>query len=130
MSILIALHVLAVLVWVGGMFFLLQVVRPAAGPMQAGERLTLFSRMLGLLFLWVWLSIIVLVVTGHLIPCMLGGMAAVPVYVHIMHGLGCIMILMLAHVFFAPWRRMRTAPEAGALMDAGRAMTQIRSLAS
>jgi len=130
MNILIALHVLAALIWVGGMFFLLLMVRPAAGALPVGDRLPLFSKILGRFFLWVWLSVIVLVISGYAMIAMLGGMAAVPVYVDIMQGLGWIMMLMFGHIFFSPWRRMRTALNAGALADAGRALNQIRMLAS
>lgn len=130
MSILIALHVLAALIWVGGLFFLLQVMRPAGSELTVGERLPFFSRMLGRFFLWVWMCILILLITGYAMIFMLGGMSVVPTYVHIMQGLGWIMFLMFAHVFFAPWRRMRTALEAGALMDAGRALNQIRILAT
>lgn len=130
MSVLIALHVLAAVIWVGGLFFLLLVVRPAGSALPVGDRLPLFSKMLGRFFLWVWLSVITLLITGYVMIVMLGGMAAVPTYVDIMQGLGWIMFLMFGHLFFAPWRRMRTALEAGALMDAGRALNQIRILAS
>lgn len=130
MSILIALHVVAALIWVGGLFFLLMAARPAAFSMPVSERMPLFSKMLGRFFLWVWLSIIVLLVTGYMMIHALGGMAVVPSTVHIMQGLGWLMVLMFGHIFFAPWRRMRTALHAGALMDASRALNQIRVLAS
>lgn len=130
MSILIAIHVLAAVIWVGGLFFLLQIVRPSAGSMPASERLPLFSNVLGRFFGWVWLSIATLLVTGYAMIYMMGGMAAIPTYVDIMQGLALVMVLMFAHIFFAPWRRMRKAIEAGALKDAGRDLNQIRVLAS
>lgn len=130
MSILIALHVLAAVIWVGGLFFLLCIVRPAAGSMTAGERLPLFAQVLRRFFPWVWLSVIVLLATGYVMISMLGGMAAIPMYVNIMQGLGVIMMLLFGHIFFAPWRRMHKAVEAGALKDAGRNLNQIRILAS
>jgi len=37
-ALLIALHVLAVVVWVGGMFFAYVVLRPSAGPLAAEVR--------------------------------------------------------------------------------------------
>lgn len=130
MAYLIALHVLAAVVWVGGLFFMLLVLRPAAGSMPLGERLPLFSEALGRFFLWVWISIITLLATGYAMIALLGGMAAVPGYVHIMQGLGWIMFLMFGHIFFGPWRRLRAALTAGALADAGKSMNQIRILAT
>ena len=42
-----ALHVLAVVVWVGGMFFAYVILRPAIGCIEpAGERLKLCARVL------------------------------------------------------------------------------------
>lgn len=130
MSVLIAIHVLAAVVWVGGLFFLLCVVRPAAGGMSAGERLPLFAQVLRRFFPWVWLSVVALLVTGFGMIPMLGGMAAVPIHIHVMLGLGLVMMLLFGHIFFSPWRRMHKAVEAGALKDAGRNLNQIRILAS
>jgi len=129
LSILIALHVLAALVWVGGLFFLLLIVQPTAGAMPAGERLPLFAAVLGRFLLWVWLAVIVLLISGYIMIFLLGGMAAVPVHVHIMQGLGWVMFLLFGHLFFSPWRRLRTALAAGALKDAGRELARIRMLA-
>lgn len=130
MSILIAIHVLAAVVWVGGLFFLLFIVRPAAGSMPAGERLSLFAQVLRRFFPWVWLAVAALLATGYAMIAMLGGMAAIPMYVNIMQGLGVIMMLLFGHIFFAPWRRMHKAVEAGALKDAGRDLNHIRRTAS
>jgi uncharacterized membrane protein len=40
-ALLIALHVLAVVVWVGGMFFAYMVLRQSAGPLEPEARLRL-----------------------------------------------------------------------------------------
>lgn len=130
MSILIAIHVLAALVWVGGLFFLLQILRPAAAAVSAGERLPLFANVLSRFFPWVWVSVIALLATGYAMIGLLGGMAAVPVYVHVMQGLAWVMILIFGHVFFAPWRRIRKAVAAGARKDAGRDLECVRMLAT
>jgi len=126
MAYLIALHALAAVIWVGGMFFLVAVLSPAASSVPLAERLPLFSDVMGRFFLWVWISIITLLVTGYAMIGVIGGMGAAPVYVHLMHGLGWLMFLLFGHMFFAPWRRVRNALAAGALADAGRAMSQLR----
>ena len=38
------LHLLAAVVWVGGMFFAVYVLRPAAGPMEPSDRVPLWQR--------------------------------------------------------------------------------------
>lgn len=127
MGFLIALHVLAAVVWVGGMFFAYLVLRPSVSSISLAERLPLWSRVFGRFFLFVWLAIITLLVTGYwMLFNVYGGFAGAPVYIHIMHGLGWLMFLMFAHLFFAPWRRLRAALEAGTLDDASRYLNKIR----
>ena len=124
---LIAVHALAAVVWVGGMFFAYQVLRPAAAGRALAERLPLWSRVFGRFFLWVWLSVIALLVTGYgMIFGVYGGMAAAGTHIHIMHGLGWLMFLAFGHLFFVPWKRLRTALGAGSLDEAARHLNQIR----
>ena len=54
------LHALAAVVWVGGMFFARLVLAPAAASLEPGPRLTLWSRVLGRFFPWVFAAIILL----------------------------------------------------------------------
>ena len=64
MPILITLHVLAAVVWVGGMFFAYMVVRQSAGPLEPPLRLLLWHRIFNRFFPWVWASIVLLLVSG------------------------------------------------------------------
>lgn len=120
---------MAAVIWVGGLFFLIGVLRPAASSVPLAERLPLLSSAMGRFFLWVWLAVITLLVTGYAMIGMIGGMAAAPLYVHLMQGLGWVMFLLFGHMFFAPWRRVRAALAAGALADAGKAMNKLRFFA-
>lgn len=111
MSISISLHVIAAMIWVGGMFFAYMAMRPAAAQvLQPPERLTLWVQTFKLFFLWVWISIFVLLSTGYwMIFSVFGGMNNVGMHIHIMHGAGLIMVFIYLHVFFAPYRRLRHA---------------------
>jgi len=53
-SVSLVLHSLSAVLWVGGMFFAHQVLRPAAAALEPGPRLTLWSRVLGRFFGWVF----------------------------------------------------------------------------
>ena len=54
MSIALALHVLAITVWVGGMFFAYMVLRPiAASQLQPPQRLPLWQGVFSRFFPWV-----------------------------------------------------------------------------
>lgn len=130
MAYLIALHAVAATIWVGGLFFLVGILRPAASSVPLAERLPLLSVAMGRFFLWIWIAIIVILITGYAMIGLLGGMASVPLYINVMQGLAWLMFLIYGHMFFSPWRRVRAALKAGALGDAGRAMNQLRLFAS
>ena len=124
-----ALHVLSVVIWVGGMFFAHRFLRPAAADvLEPPQRLTLWVQVFGRFFPWVWLSIVTLLVTGFgMMFGWFGGMQA-PLYVHIMMGLGVVMMLIFMHVFFAPYRRLRQAVTDQDWKEGGRRLAQIRML--
>lgn len=129
-ALLVALHVLAAVVWVGGMFFAYMALRPvAAALLEPPLRLPLWERTFGRFFPWVWVAVVLLPATGWaLILGYFGGLAATPVRVHVMNGLGSVMVLIFLHVYFAPYRRLRAAVAAGDWPAGGRALAQIRRL--
>ena len=53
MSLAVALHALAAVIWVGGMFFAYVVLRPSVAELAVPERLLLWRRVLGRFFTWV-----------------------------------------------------------------------------
>ncbi len=111
MSVSIALHLVAAVIWVGGLFFAYMALRPAAAKvLDPPLRLQLWVGCLQLFFLWVWICILVLLATGYwMVFSVFDGFAHVGNHVHIMHAGGILMILLYLHVFFAPYRRLRHA---------------------
>jgi uncharacterized membrane protein len=78
---------------------------------------------------WVGASVVALLVTGFaMIFLLFGGMAALPLYVNLMLGLGIVMMLIYLHLTFAPYKRLRQNVERGAFREAGKALHQIRVL--
>jgi len=129
MSALVSLHALAAVIWVGGMFFALVVLRPSAGPLAPQMRLALMHRVFGLFFPWVWASIVVLLGSGYaLILVYYGGFSRVGLHIHIMQGTGIVMMLLFAHLYFAPWRRFCHAVETDAFADAASELGSIRRI--
>jgi len=129
MIILVALHVLAAVVWVGGMFFAYMVLRPSAGPLETPTRLALWQRVFSRFFPWVWLSIAVLLVSGYsMLFVRFGGLAGAGAHIHVMQLTGIAMMLLFFHLFFVPWRRFSRAVDAGALAEAATALNQIRRI--
>ncbi len=129
MTFLIALHILAAVVWVGGMFFAYVVLRPAAGPLVPEMRLGLWQRVFARFFPWVWLSIVVLLASGYgMIFLYLGGFAGARLSIHVMQGIGIVMMLLFGHLFFGPWRRFSHAVAAEDFTQAGTRLNQIRQI--
>jgi uncharacterized membrane protein len=122
-------HILAAVIWVGGMFFAHQVLRPAAAALAVEARLQLWSRVLGRFFAWVFAAIVLLLASGFaLISGVYGGLRAVGVYIQLMMGGGVIMMLLFLHLYFAPWRRFGGAVARQDWAEAGRQLGQIRTI--
>jgi len=129
MAILIGLHTLAAVIWVGGMFFAYNVLRPSAGPLEPAERLALWHRVFRRFFSWVWTSIVLLLASGYgLMLIYFGGFSGAGLHVHIMQGAGILMMLLFLHLFFVPWRRFGHAIEVEAFAEAGKELEQIRHI--
>ena len=124
-----ALHVLGMMIWVGGMFFAYMFLRPAAASqLEPPARLNLWRHVFNRFFPWVWVMIVLVPVTGVLLIVEMGGMAAVGRYVHIMTTLGLLMVLIFLHVFFAPFRKLKRFLDADDIPSAGKQLSQIRWL--
>jgi len=122
------LHLLSAVIWVGGMFFAYMTLRPVAGSLlEPPLRLPLWSLVFARFFPWVWVAVVLLMATGlWMVKSLFGGFAHAGPHVHVMAGLGTLMMLIFGHVFFAPYRRMKQALAANDLPEAGRWLAQIR----
>lgn len=124
----ISVHILAAVLWVGGMFFAYQVLRPvAANQLEPPQRLKLWAGVFSRFFPWVWLFVILLPATGYwMLFGVFGGMAGAGLHIHLMQGLGWLMILLYMHLYFAPFRRLKEAVIIENWPEAGRNLNQIR----
>ena len=109
MSIAIALHTLAAILWVGGMFFAYACLRPSMGALDGPVRCRLWRESLGRFFSVVWGCVAILLISGFMMIDSLGGMAAARSHIHIMMGLGILMMLLFMHVQFGPFRKLKQA---------------------
>jgi len=127
-ALLITLHVLSAVLWVGGMIFAYAFLRPAVvAQLEPPERLRLWVATFHGFFSWVLAAAILLPATGDAYNfAYLGGMAAAPFYVHLMNGLGLVMIAIYLHVFFAPYRKLRAAVDREDWSEGGRQLGRIR----
>jgi uncharacterized membrane protein len=128
-TIALVLHSLSAVVWVGGMFFALMALRPATAPLEPGPRLELWSRVLSRFFAWVIAAIVLLLASGYgMIFGAFGGFHGIGLHVHVMQGIGILMILLFFHLYFAPWRRFRAAVARQDNPAAARQLGQIRAI--
>jgi len=128
-TIVLIFHALSAVVWVGGMFFAHQVLRPAATLLEPGPRLLLWSRVLGRFFAWVIAAIVLLLVSGYtLVFVVFGGFSRVGIHIHLMQGIGILMMLLFFHLYFAPWRRFQAAVARENWAEGGRQLGQIRTI--
>ncbi len=123
----ISLHMLAAVIWVGGMFLAYVCLRPvAANLLEPPLRLQLWCGVFKRFFPWVWAAVISLIASGHLMISMMGGFKYVGIHVHIMLATGYLMILLFLHLYFAPFKRLKQAVEAENWPAGGKALNQIR----
>ena len=128
MSIAPLLHLSGVVVWVGGMFFAYMALRPvAAAVLEPPQRLSLWAGVFAKFFPWVWLSVVLILGSGLYMLMQLGG-ASAPLYALAMLVLGSVMMLLFAHVFFAPYKKLKRAVAEQAWPAGGAALGQIRML--
>src|SRR5690242_8595479 len=94
MVLLLALHVLSAVAWVGGMFFAYLVLRPAAGPLEPPLRLALWRRVFDRFFPWVWAAVALLLLSGYgMVFVGFGGFRGAGLHVHVMQATGILMML-------------------------------------
>jgi len=129
MSLALTFHILAAIIWIGGMFFAHVVLRPSASALELPTRLALWERVLGRFFMWVWLSIAALFVSGFAMVFIgYGGFAVLPPNISLMMTVGVLMAVIFIYIYFAPWHRLRCGVAAGDWAGAELSIKKIRRL--
>jgi uncharacterized membrane protein len=129
MKFMIMLHVMGIVIWVGGMFFAHQLLRPvAADLLEPPVRLQLWVGVFRRFFPWVWVCVATVLASGLFMIMLMGGMKLIPLYVHAMLGLGLAMMAIFAYVFFAPYARLRKGVASQDWKSGGAALAVIRQL--
>jgi uncharacterized membrane protein len=109
-----AIHFLSAVIWVGGMFYTVVVLRPALNVLDATPRLQLHMLTLKKFFFVVWHAMPLALLTGWaMVFSAWGGFASLPVSIHVMQGLATLMALIFIYTFFGPWQRLRRAIRPG-----------------
>lgn len=123
------IHLLAALIWVGGMFFAYVVLRPVAVEvLEPPQRLRLWDAVFRRFFNWVWGAVAALLVSGLYMIYLYGGMAHVARHVHIMLVLGLAMMVIFGYVFFACYVPLSLHAANQRWKEAGELLGKIRKL--
>ncbi len=125
-----ALHLLAALIWVGGMFFAWMILRPAAvSALQGPERLKLWLEVFPRFFYWVWAAVIVLPVSGvGMLHLGFAGFDNAPRYVQVMMGLYIVMLALFLRVQILQLPALRNAVGAADWSSGATVLAGIRRL--
>jgi uncharacterized membrane protein len=122
------LHLLGVVVWVGGMFFANFALRPSVTALPPPQRLPLLVATLGRFMAWAGAAVIAVVASGFWLVGVSGGMAGVSASVHAMMGIGIAMAAVYLYVIAVPFRAMRAAVARADWTAGGAAMARVRLL--
>lgn len=125
-----SLHVLAALIWVGGMFFAWMILRPAAvTALEGPARLKLWVEVFQRFFVWVWIAVAVLPISGvGLLQMRFNGFETAPRYVQIMMGLYIVMVALFIRIQSLQLPELRKAVETQAWAEGAAVMGRIRRL--
>ena len=105
-------------------------LRPAATETLAPpQRLPLVTQTLQRFFRLVWVTVVVLLLTG-LAMLLAVGMKNAPAGWHAMLGIGLLMFALFGHLYFGPFRRLKHAVSAADWAEGGRRVGQIATLAT
>jgi len=127
MALALALHAIAAVIWVGGMFFAYACLRPTIAILDPQLRLRIWSGALSRFFRWVFPAIVVILVTGlWMVFGHFHGITRVGTDVHLMITFGVVMMLLALHAYFAPYKRLKRNIAHSNWTEAVRQVGQIR----
>jgi uncharacterized membrane protein len=127
-NLLYTLHVVAALIWVGGMFFAWVILRPvAAATLPIEHRLPLWAGIFLRFFAWVWPCVLILPISGvAMLNLRYHGLDGAPRYVQAMAGLFVVMVALFLRVQALQLPRLRQAVAAQDWRAGAQALVGIR----
>ena len=110
-----AVHILAMALWTGGMAYALLVLRPSLAVLAGPDRLLLHGQAFRRFFRLVWVAMPLVLVSGWaMVFGVYGGFAHLPWAVNVMQVLGIVMAAVFVALVFGPWRRFQATPSVDA----------------
>lgn len=126
-NLLLLIHLLAAIAWIGGMLFAHFCLRPvAAEQLPPPQRLPLLAAVLGRFFKIVTVAIVLLWATG--LSRLIGLAATAPWNWYAMAGIAALMTIIFVIIVFRHYRRLQSAVATQNWPQGGEAMNAIRRL--
>ena len=120
-------HVLAVIIWIGGMFFGFVALRPALRGMDTLAAARFWCTVLGRFLPWVWAAIVVLLASGsYMVFNSFDGFGQLPWFVQFMMAIGIFMMMLVGHLSFSAFKKLKRAVAAEDAALAAKPLRQIR----
>jgi uncharacterized membrane protein len=105
-------HVLCVVIWVGGMFFAYVVLRPSLGVLEPVQRIALHTQVFRRFFLVIWHAMPLILLSGFTMLFVFDGGAANAAWnINAMMLIGLIMSAVFVLIVFGPYARFRRTTE-------------------
>jgi len=128
LALLLMLHIMGVVIWVGGMFFAYVCLRPALVELpDPPERLRVWRAVFARFFVWVWWAVALIAASG-LIMFIQHGFARSPLSWHLMMASGLVMMLIFAFVAKFLYPALDRAVDTADWKTAGLVLTRIRQM--
>ena len=122
-------HLIAINIWVGGMFFIIIVLGNVVSTLEEPAQQVFWQDTLKRFFFWVWLAVIWLLGTGFgMIFYRFGGINFTPWYVLVMACLGIAMAVVFMVIYFIFYKNFEREFTAGNIEGSRRQLRIIRGL--
>jgi uncharacterized membrane protein len=129
MTFVLPLHTLAVIVWLGGLFLLCVSFYPSVRQLESATALSLWHRILSLFFIWAWISMLLILVSGiAMIFLAFGGFSGIPSIHRWNMLLGIPAMVLFGYLYFVPWRHFRHAMSTDDRLTAERSIRRTRTI--
>jgi uncharacterized membrane protein len=126
-SIALSIHIVAIVVWLGGLFLLSVVLPPTIRDLDTKLAMSVWSRILSGFLVWGSASLIVIVATGVvLVNLRFGGFSHMPIVHRWNMMIGLPAIALYAYLYLVVWRRYHRAMSCGDSQAAERSALAVR----
>lgn len=129
LGLVLGLHLVAIVVWLGGLFFVTFVAAPSIGRLDPATARPLWRRLLASFLVFGGASLVVIIATGiAMVFLTFGGYAHIPDLHRVNMMIGIPAIVLFGYIAAVPWRRLRHACDANDDASADRNIRLARAL--